>query len=162
MSEHRANTRRVRLRTSKDVFATYLGPPLPLAWPRVQPLFGVQWLPETPSVLQPCRRGACLRQTTSIVSASGLNQRDDVVKERLTSCFLTGRSSSLVAASSIDGLYRQCHFECQKVRQDNLPFIRGFRICESRCWPALPFPRACVLDRRNCLTLSSSLVATTV
>src|SRR6266566_4921294 len=111
MSNHRADTRRVRLRTSKGVFATYPGPPLPLAWPRVRPLFGVRWQPETPSGLQPCHRGACLRQTTSVVSASGLNQRDDIVEEGLTSCFLTGRSSSLVAASSIDGLYRQCHFE---------------------------------------------------
>jgi hypothetical protein len=102
---------RARLRTSKGVFATYPGPPLPLACYRVLSLFYARWQRETPSGLQPCRRGACHRQTTSVVSASGLSQQDDVVKERLTSCFLTGRSSSLVAASSIDGLLKQCYFE---------------------------------------------------
>jgi hypothetical protein len=104
---------RARLRTSKGVFATCPGPPLPLSCCRVLSLFGARWQRETPSGLQPCHRGACHRQTTSVVSASRLNRQDDAVEGGLTSCFLTGRSSSLVAASSIDGLPEQRYFECQ-------------------------------------------------
>lgn len=108
---------RARLRTSKGVFATYPGLPLPLACYRVLSLFGARWQRETPSGLQPCRRGACHRQTTSVVSASGLNRQNDAVEEGLTSCFLTGRSSSLVAASSIDGLPEQCYLNATELAE---------------------------------------------
>ena len=43
--------------------------------------------------------------------ASELNPNETtLLKRALTSCFLTGRSSSLVAASSIDGLLKQRYF----------------------------------------------------
>ena len=73
---------RVRLRTSKGVFATYLGPPLPLAWCRARPLFGARWQPGTPSGSQPCRREACLRQTASVVSASEVNPNEMTLSKR--------------------------------------------------------------------------------
>lgn len=59
---------------------------------------------------------------------------------RSFNCFLTGRSSSLVAASSIDGLEKIRQASDSLQTESDVPFIRRLGVGERRCRTSLAFP----------------------